>query len=48
MTLKICLLKDLGYLIDKDCSVKIFTAKNPEGLETIPEQPLPKYELCHV
>ena len=26
-------LKDLDYLIDKDCSVKIFTSKNPEGLE---------------
>ena len=28
-------LKDLDYLIKKDCSVKIFTSKNPEGLETI-------------
>ena len=27
-------LKDLDYLIEKDCSVKIFTSKNPEGLET--------------
>ena len=28
-------LKDLDYLIEKDCSIKIFTSKNPEGLETI-------------
>ena len=27
-------LKDLDYVIDKDCSVKIFTSKNEEGLET--------------
>ena len=26
-------LKDLDYVIDKDCSVKIFTSKNEEGLE---------------
>ena len=28
-------LKDLNYIIDKDCTVKIFTSKNEEGLETI-------------
>ncbi len=28
-------LKDLNYEIDKDCSVKIHTAKDKEGLETI-------------
>ena len=28
-------LKDLDYLIEKNCSVKIFTSKNDEGLETI-------------
>jgi len=28
-------LKDLYYLIDKDCSVKIFTSKDPEGLDAI-------------
>ena len=28
-------LKDLDFLIESDCSVKIFTAKNNEGLETI-------------
>ena len=28
-------LKDLDYLIEKDCSIKIFTSKNPESLETI-------------
>ena len=27
-------LKDLDFLIENDCSVKIFTSKNPEGLET--------------
>ena len=25
-------LKDLDFLIEKDCSIKIFTSKNPEGL----------------
>ena len=24
-------LKDLDFLIEKDCSIKIFTSKNPEG-----------------
>ena len=28
-------LKDLNYKIDKDCSVKIYTSKDKEGLETI-------------
>ena len=28
-------LKDLDYVIENDCSVKIFTSKNNEGLETI-------------
>ena len=28
-------LKDLSHVIDKDCSVKIFTSKDKEGLETI-------------
>ena len=28
-------LKDLDFIIDKNCSVKIFTSKNDEGLETI-------------
>ena len=35
-------LKDLDYLIDKDCSVKIFTSKNPEGLETI------RHDTAHI
>ena len=28
-------LRDLDFVIEKDCSVKIFTSKNEEGLETI-------------
>ena len=28
-------LKDLYFSIKKDCSVKIFTAKDPEGLEAV-------------
>ena len=28
-------LKDFNYEIDKDCSIKIYTAKDKEGLETI-------------
>ena len=28
-------LKDLFFIIDKDCSVKIFTSKNQEGLDAI-------------
>ncbi len=35
-------LKDLNYLIDNDCSVKIFTSKNPEGLETI------RHDTAHI
>ena len=35
-------LKDLDHLIDKDCSVKIFTSKNPEGLETI------RHDTAHI
>ncbi len=35
-------LKDLDFLIEKDCSVKIFTSKNPEGLETI------RHDTAHV
>ena len=35
-------LKDLDYLIDKDCSVKIFTSKNPEGLEII------RHDTAHI
>ena len=35
-------LKDLDYIIDKDCSIKIFTAKNDEGLETI------RHDTAHI
>jgi threonyl-tRNA synthetase len=28
-------LKDLYFIIEKDCSIKIFTSKDPEGLEAI-------------
>ncbi len=35
-------LKDLDYLIEKDSSVKIFTSKNPEGLETI------RHDTAHI
>ena len=35
-------LKDLDYLIEKDCLVKIFTSKNPEGLETI------RHDTAHI
>ncbi len=35
-------LKDLKHLIEKDCSVKIFTSKNPEGLETI------RHDTAHI
>ena len=35
-------LKDLSYLIDKDCSVKIFTSKDNEGLETI------RHDTAHI
>jgi len=35
-------LKDLNYVIDKDCSVKIFTSKDKEGLETI------RHDTAHI
>ena len=35
-------LKDLDFLIENDCSVKIFTSKNPEGLETI------RHDTAHI
>ncbi len=35
-------LKDLDYVIDKDCKVKIFTSKNQEGLETI------RHDTAHI
>ena len=35
-------LKDLDVLIEKDCSIKIFTSKNPEGLETI------RHDTAHI
>ena len=35
-------LKDLDYIIKKDCSVTIFTSKNPEGLETI------RHDTAHI
>ena len=35
-------LKDLNFLIDKDCSVKIFTAKDAEGLEVI------RHDTAHI
>ena len=35
-------LKDLNYLIEKDCSIKIFTSKNDEGLETI------RHDTAHI
>ena len=35
-------LKDLYFSIDKDCSVKIFTAKYPEGLEVI------RHDAAHI
>ena len=35
-------LKDLNYLIENDCSVKIFTSKDSEGLETI------RHDTAHV
>ena len=35
-------LKDLYSIIDKDCSVKIFTAKDPEGLEVI------RHDTAHI
>jgi threonyl-tRNA synthetase len=35
-------LKDLDFIIDKDCEVKIFTSKNEEGLETI------RHDTAHI
>jgi len=35
-------LKDLSYIIDKNCSVKIFTSKDKEGLETI------RHDTAHI
>jgi len=35
-------LKDLDFLIEKNCSVKIFTSKNEEGLETI------RHDTAHI
>ena len=35
-------LKDLYFSIDKNCSVKIFTAKDPEGLEVI------RHDAAHI
>ena len=35
-------LKDLSYLIENDCSVKIFTSKDNEGLETI------RHDTAHI
>jgi threonyl-tRNA synthetase len=35
-------LKDLDFVIDKDCAIKIFTSKNEEGLETI------RHDTAHI
>ena len=35
-------LKDLDFIIDKDCAVEIFTSKNAEGLETI------RHDTAHI
>ena len=35
-------LKDLYFSIDKDCLVKIFTSKDPEGLEVI------RHDTAHI
>ncbi len=35
-------LKDLDHIIENDCSVKIFTSKNSEGLETI------RHDTAHI
>ena len=35
-------LKDLDFLIEKNCSVRIFTSKNDEGLETI------RHDTAHI
>jgi len=35
-------LKDLSYIVDKDCSIKIFTSKDKEGLEVI------RHDTAHI
>ena len=35
-------LKDLSYLIENDCAIKIFTSKDSEGLETI------RHDTAHI
>ena len=35
-------LKDLDFIIEKNCSIKIFTSKNDEGLETI------RHDTAHI
>ena len=35
-------LKDLDFLIEKDCKIKIFTSKNKEGIETI------RHDTAHI
>ena len=35
-------LKDLSHLVESDCSVKIFTSKDNEGLETI------RHDTAHI
>ena len=35
-------LKDLSHVIDKDCTIKIFTSKDKEGLETI------RHDTAHI
>ena len=35
-------LKDLYTVIDQDCSIEIFTAKDPEGLEVI------RHDTAHI
>jgi threonyl-tRNA synthetase len=35
-------LRDLDFLIEKDCKIKIFTSKNEEGLETI------RHDTAHI
>ena len=41
-------LKDLSYIIDKDCSIKIFTHKDKEGLETIRHDTAHILSLIHI
>ena len=35
-------LKDLDFVIENNCSIKIFTSKNVEGLETI------RHDTAHI